>query len=291
MGSWTDTTRPELPAGARPLWRAVIRPERLDRTIVREVLPGAGPLAGWVEQVWSLAWARPVPASLSALISHPTIHLTVEAGPPGERRHGHALPAELLHGVVLERFGLDLPAFGWVVGLHLVPGAIMDLTGVPAYRWTGRVVPWAAAWPDWDLTPVWDADGPAARAQALRAVAETMIGDRVPSPDGRRARTVERLARDDRGIRTVEELAARVALSVRALQRLCRDHLGVTPRWLLRRARVLDAHELLSTTELEIAEIAHRLGWYDQAHLTRDYTKITGVPPAAQRRILETDRS
>lgn len=250
----------------------------------------SAPLDTWVEQVWSLAWQVPVPGEAAGVITHPTVHLTVESGPVGEVRHGRPMPAELVHGVAQRRFAPDLPAHGWVVGLHLVPGAIADLAGTPAYRLTNRVLPWSEVLPAWDLAAVWSADGPQARAAALVEAATPRLAGLRPSPDGQRARTVERLARTDPTVRTVEQLAARVAMSVRQLQRLCRDHLGVTPRWLLRRARVIDAHELLSTTDLGIAEVAHRLGWYDQAHLTRDYSAITGVPPAAQRRQLASDR-
>lgn len=290
MGSCTNATAGD-PAedgpGDRPLpglWRAVLRPEKLVQDVVRVAYPPAGPLSRWVEQVWSLAWSRPVPPTTSALITHPTLHLTVEAGPPGEVRHGHPMPAALVHGVAVQhRFAPRLPAHGWVVGLHLVPGAAADLLGRSADTLTDRVVRWEEVWPGWDLDGVWRADGPAARAEALEAEAVRVVGDRRPGPDGQRARSVERLARTDRTLRSVEDLAARVALSTRQLQRLCRTHLGVTPRWLLRRARVLDAHELLSTTGASVAEVAAELGWFDQAHLTRDYTAVTGIPPARLR--------
>lgn len=282
VASWTNTTA--APGLREDLWRAVVRPERLARTIVREVLPPTGPLIGWVEQVWSLAWSQPVPKDLSALISHPTVHLTLEAGPSGEVRHGHPLPAALLHGVVTERFAVDLPPHGWVVGLHLTPGAAFDLTRVPVHRYTASVVLAESVWPGWDFTSVWEAQGPLARAEALREVAADRLAGRVVSEDGRRARAIEQMVRVDSTVRTVAELAARQALSLRTLQRVCRDHLGVTPKWLLRRARVLDAHELLRTTDLDAAQIADRVGYYDQAHLTRDYTRITGVAPVRLRR-------
>lgn len=282
MASWTKATA--APGLRADLWRAVVRPEPLTETIVREVVAPTGALVGWVEQVWSLAWSRPVPRDLSALIAHPTHHLTVEAGPPDEVRHGHALPAALLHGVVTERFAPDLPAHGWVVGLHLAPGAIYDLTGIAAHRHTGRVALVESLWPGWDFTPVWEAAGPAARAHALTAVAQRRFAEARPSADGLRARAVEHRVRTDATVRTVEQLAASEGISVRTLQRLCRDHLGVTPRWLLRRARVLDAHELFTTTDLGAAEIAQRLGYCDQAHLTRDYTRIAGTPPVRLRR-------
>lgn len=286
MPSWTNP-----PSLRRDLGRAVLRPEQLDRHVTMRTVRPVGTLSVWVDQLWSLSWQDAPPPTTSVVIPHPTVHLTVEAGPAGEIRHGHAMPAALLHGVPVGRFAPALPAPGWVVGLHLTPGAIFDLTGTPAHDWTGQVVPWPDAWPGWDLTEVWRAVNAEDRIAALGASAGRQVGRRTPSPDGQRARGVARLVQEDRSIRTVQSLAARTSMSERHLQRLCRDHLGVSPRWLLRRARVLDAHELLSTSDLELSEIAQRLGWYDQAHLTRDYTTITGVPPARLRRALERDRS
>lgn len=286
MRSWTNATPPRREPG-----RAVLRPAKLAHRVLREAVPTDGPLSVWVRHVWSLAWEIPVPAASTVVIPHPTVHLTLESGPDGEVRHGHRMPAALLHGVPMRRFAPALPVPGWVVGLHLVPGAAFDLIGCPAHSWTGRVVSWPEVWPGWDFEGVDRAGGPRPRAEAMRALAAAVIGERRPSPDGQRARSVERLVRTDRTIGSVEDLAQRMAMPVRRLQRLSRDHLGVSPRWLLRRARVLDAHELLSTTDLDIAEIAHRLGWYDQAHLTRDYTAIAGIPPARLRRTLAADRS
>lgn len=271
--------------------RAVLRPEHLDRHVARETVRTVGALSIWVDQLWSLSWQDVPPPMTSVVIPHPTVHLTVEAGPAGEVRHGHAMPAALLHGVPVGRFAPALPAPGWVVGLHLTPGAIFDLTGTPAHVLTGQVVPWLDVWPGWDLTEVWRARGPEERIAALRASASRHIGHRTLSPDGQRARDVAQLTQDDRSIDSVQALAARTSMSERHLQRVCRDHLGVSPRWLLRRARLLDAHELLSSSDLDLSQIAQRLGWYDQAHLTRDYTTITGIPPARLRRALDRDRS
>lgn len=285
MGSWTDAT--EL---RREPERAVLRPAHLAQQLTWKLLPVHGPLGRWVQHVWMLAWSRPMPPTSTVVIPHPTVHLTLEGGHPGEVRHGHLLPAALLHGVPQGRFAPELPAPGWVVGLHLQPGAIRDLTGIPAHNLTGQVVRWDRAWPGWDLTAVQRVDDPLERAHQLRDLAERMIGDRTPSSGGQHARKVELLTRTDRTLVSVEDLASRVSASPRRLQRLCRDHLGVTPRWLLRRARVLDAHELLSSTDLDLSEIAQQLGWYDQSHLTRDYTAITGVPPARSRRTISKDR-
>jgi AraC-like DNA-binding protein len=271
--------------------RAILRPEHLERRLERVLVEAQGPLAAWSVHVWSLAWSVPLPASSTAVIPHPTVHLTLEAGPPGEVRHGHALPAALVHGVPVLRFAPALPAPGWAVGLHLRPGAVRDLTGTSARSLTGRVLRWTDVLPAWDLQQVGTAADAAARAHALQAVAARALAGREPSPQGRRAREVEQLVRTDRDLVTAGQLAARLGTTQRSLQRLCADHLGVTPRWLLRRARVLDAQELLTRTRLPLVEVAQSLGWYDQAHFTRDYAAVTGTSPARVRRLVAQDRT
>lgn len=286
MRSWTDaTTLQRDPA------RAVVRREHLDRQLERVLVDPEGPTTAWLVHVWSLAWSVPLPPSSTAVIPHPTVHLTLEAGAPGEMRHGYALPAALVHGVPTRRFAPALRVPGWVVGLHLRPGAVRDLSGTPAKSLTGRVLPWTDVLPAWDLQNVSAAPDAAARAHALLAVAVRELEGREPSPQGWWAREVEQLARTDRTLVTATQLAVRMGTTQRTLQRLCAEYLGVTPRWLLRRARVLDAQELLARTRLPLVEVAQSLGWYDQAHFTRDYTAVTGTPPARVRRLMAQDRT
>ena len=58
-------------------------------------------------------------------------------------------------------------------------------------------------------------------------------------------------------------------------------HTGTTPlQWQLRQ-RVDLAQGLLCGSGLSVAEIADRLGFTDQAHLTRVFRQVTGATPAA----------
>lgn len=277
MTSWTNAT----PGRS---WRAVVRPQRILAGVERVVLPPTPTIAPWVEQVWSLAWHEPIPASTSALIPHPTVHLTLEGGPDGEIRHGHRLPAALVHGTPTTGWRVDLPAEGWVVGLHLRPGAYRGLTGQPAHLLTDQVVAWADAWPGWNWEPVWAAPDPTARAEALTEAAAAMLAGRETSPETRTAQQLERQIREDGAITCVDDLVEACGIGARTVQRLCREHLGLTARALITRARVMDAHELLLAGETPIAEVATRTGFYDQAHLTRVYAAITGVPPGRLQR-------
>ena len=42
-------------------------------------------------------------------------------------------------------------------------------------------------------------------------------------------------------------------------------------------------HDLLSTTDLTVGEIAVHVGNYDHSHLTKDFVKTRGVTPAEYR--------
>src|SRR6202044_2078162 len=78
----------------------------------------------------------------------------------------------------------------------------------------------------------------------------------------------------------VAEQAA--GLSERKLQRLFSDYVGVSPKWVMRRARLHEAALRVDAdgpASVDWAALAADLGYADQAHLTRDFTATLGVPP------------
>ncbi|WP_307849519.1 helix-turn-helix domain-containing protein [Qaidamihabitans albus] len=77
-------------------------------------------------------------------------------------------------------------------------------------------------------------------------------------------------------------MSAATGLSVRTLQRLFPDCVGVRPKWAIRVYRLNDAAKRISTDPgLDYARLAAELGYSDQAHFTRDFAAVTGIPPAA----------
>ena len=85
----------------------------------------------------------------------------------------------------------------------------------------------------------------------------------------------------DSSLCRVGELAAALGLPVRRLQRLFANYVGVSPKWVMRRARLQEAAMRAEQGgRVDWAELAVSLGYADQAHLTRDFTAVIGVPPA-----------
>jgi AraC-like DNA-binding protein len=82
--------------------------------------------------------------------------------------------------------------------------------------------------------------------------------------------------------RTVAGLCTTLALSERQLRRRFDDTVGYGPKTIQRvlRFRKVLAH-LAVTPEADLASVAVRFGYSDQAHLTRETSRLAGMPPAA----------
>jgi AraC-like DNA-binding protein len=94
------------------------------------------------------------------------------------------------------------------------------------------------------------------------------------------AAVVERTAADP-GIARVDQLAAEFGVGMRRLQRLFAEHVGVGPKWVIRRYRLHEAAARIARgVPVDLVTLAADLGYSDQAHLTRDFTAMVGEPPA-----------
>ncbi|SDK33778.1 AraC family transcriptional regulator [Streptomyces indicus] len=82
---------------------------------------------------------------------------------------------------------------------------------------------------------------------------------------------------------TLEALAAELGTSPFALLRAFKQQYGMPPHSWLTNARVRRARELLDTGTAP-AEAAAAVGFTDQPHLNRHFSRIVGVPPGAYQR-------
>ncbi len=80
-------------------------------------------------------------------------------------------------------------------------------------------------------------------------------------------------------------LAAHVALSPFYFSRLFKKHTGMAPYVWLEQARIVRAAGLLRQGG-RISEVARLTGFNDQAHLTRRFKRVVGVPPGAYMRAI-----
>jgi AraC-like DNA-binding protein len=275
MASSTTATMANPPAVG------LLRPEVNDALVRRDRLDTDPGLAPWVEHYWTVEWDLDGPGFVAEVVSHPAVHVTVESG--SRARFGHAMPAGLVHGVITRKFSQEIAGSGRVFGVKFRPGGFGAFTGADVGAWTDRVLPLRAAFGE--LADVLVRDVLPLESDEQRAhAADTFLLERLPARDERydEVLAIVRAIQDDPALTTVELAARRHAMSERTLQRLFRRYVGVGPKWVLQRARLHDAVERIdSGRATDLAGLALELGWFDQAHFTRDFTALVGQPPAA----------
>lgn len=98
-------------------------------------------------------------------------------------------------------------------------------------------------------------------------------------PDARVIAAVERIEATD-GAVVVAELAREVGTTPRHLQRLFGDAVGISPKLLCRIRRFQRVFAAWRDDPGNWAEVAVRCGYFDQAHLVRDFSELGGAAPA-----------
>jgi AraC-like DNA-binding protein len=165
-------------------------------------------------------------------------------------------------------------------GLALRPGALRALRGPAMPALLDRVLNFADLGDDsgpW-LALAQDGAAPEALVAALEThvrAAIARIGAALPDAITRR---FEHAALTDPSF-AVADFARRHGVEQRRLQRIVKRDFGMTPKAVLRRARVLDlASHLRGVADAAEAD-ALALRYYDQSHMIREFTALFGLSP------------
>jgi transcriptional regulator GlxA family with amidase domain len=81
----------------------------------------------------------------------------------------------------------------------------------------------------------------------------------------------------------IAAVAKELGTSVRQLERLCHQHVGLGPGSLYRRLRMRYANWLIENTDRPVTEIAIEAGFADCAHFSRQFKNAYGLSPSARR--------
>jgi AraC-like DNA-binding protein len=161
-----------------------------------------------------------------------------------------------------------------LIGARLAPGAGGAALGLPLSELRNSRVELADV--DRDLAERLGGDlDPAVALSRLAALVARRVAAGPPDPLVRE--TARRLRRPNARI---DGLADDLGVSERQLRRRCHAAAGYGPKTLHRVLRFRGALERLDAGE-DLASVAAAAGYADQAHLTRECTRLAGLAPAA----------
>jgi len=191
-----------------------------------------------------------------------------------------------IYGVVSGLSTTTLTGEGWAVGVMLAPAAGYLVAG-PVGAFTDRHVHLSevlgtGAGVLVERVRAVMADDPhdvTAHRAAMAAVEGALRRFLPVDLEGELIDAIVAYVEDNRDVLRVAQVCDRFSLSERALQRLVRRRLGLTPKWLIQRRRLQEAAERLRHGSTTQAEIAAALGYADQPHLIRDFVRVIGMTP------------
>lgn len=232
--------------------------------------PGAADLVEWF---WIPEWdVEPGRVSRQHVVAFPALNLVVEGG-----------RVELV-GATTKASHRDLTGRGWAVGALLRPASVAAFIDAPATLRDSSVFVTADDL-ERDVSNVMGGRGGERHEKAVSVFAAWLI-ERVGDiePVARDANRISRLLMSDQAVISPEDAAARLSMSVRTLQRMTHQYVGLPPGAMIRRRRLQEAAERIRDDPgSKLSSLAADLGYVDQAHLTNDFRTVLGITPRRYR--------
>lgn len=236
-------------------------------------------LADVIECFWAGQWdLRGQAPHRSELLSDPCCHVVVESGPRGSS--GRWV------GVWTQRWERTMQDWGKVWGAKLRAGAVQAFCVWPAHTLSDKMVDLSELFADRASGLIQDVAQGVNHEASFEAMGAWLVEQRRPTPEGVTLAidAVERLGQNSELLST-QAWADAMGLSVRALQRLFREHVGASPKWVLCRVRLQAAAMQIEAGRIEnaaqsLTDLALRLGYADHPHFCRDFKRAVGKTPS-----------
>lgn len=224
-----------------------------------------------VEHYWLVRWdLTGKPDYLQRNLPHPSQHLVIDP----QKGSG-------VRGVVKRSFHYRLSGKGQVFGVKFRPGAFSAFYSNPVHKLTDHTLALKDFWGEeaskWEM--LFEEQPP---EQLVKAMDRKLITMKPSFEEAaREAGQLVLAIETDPELCSTAQVAAYGKVSVRSLQRLFQRYIGVSPKWVVERYRMIAAVEAINNgVPVDLTKLAHRLGYFDQAHFSKAFSALVGVPPS-----------
>ncbi len=235
------------------------------------------PLRPFIEHYWAVTWERQ-PKVLRETVPHPAMHLVLEPN------------VSQLHGVHRRRFSRWIEGTGRVLGTKFRPAGFRAFCQASVHTFTNKIDhPSSLFGPS-----ILELESRAAALKSAQSAFELIDAyltarNPIATNDLQTVNQIVQSIAEDRSIVRAETIVERTGLSLRKLQRLFLDYVGVSPKWVIQRYRLIEAAEKIrmASEPIDYVAAALELGYADQPHFIRDFKAMVGMTPAKYRESIQ----
>jgi AraC-like DNA-binding protein len=236
----------------------------------------------FVERYWSIHWdLRGEAPYLSENLPFPCVNMVIEPEQSG------------IFGIVTGKFTHCLEGQSAVFAIKFRPGAFYPFFQQSVSHLTNQAIPIAAVFGN--AGRVYEAEILSLHDDAEKVtVAEAFLQARLPVYDD----TITRINQiidciiAEPSITQVDDVLEYVHMSKRTMQRIFKQYVGVSPKWVIMRYRLQEAADYVAKGHIQDwSALAQKLGYFDQAHFIKDFKAIIGRTPVEYAVFCQTERS
>lgn len=247
----------------------------------REIIPQP-PLNRYVECFWTLEGASTL-AQPERILPDGCIELILNFGAQFSQHCDDTQklqPRNFLVGQMTGPIMITPSGPVQLIGIRFHPGGTLPFVRMPLHEVTDQVVELGSFSSALERDLLRVAERPNLLSQKIRAIEEFLTTSLTNSRHDSWSMTIAARIIESRGLVAVEELATDAGISSRQLERRFLSDIGVGPKLLVRIIRFQQVFRAVEQSNNAWAEIALACGYYDQAHLIRDFNQFAQQTPA-----------
>jgi AraC-like DNA-binding protein len=272
-----------IKASNRPTWEGIILTDLdfNDQRISIFMTETHPQLKDYIESIWYLKWNLNETENLRCILApNPCAKLVTL------QQNNQTFPS-LLIGANKEADIFELRGTGSTVGIDFKPGGLFPFISKTMNGWPKLGVQANGHLKDFPLAPQenWTETDLSLWIKSLQiALLKSLEVSKKNNYDLIALITKSSL---EGTIKSPEEMASTAGVTLRTLQRIFQEEVGISPRELLRIARFNEAIRKISEHDFKsFADTALESGFFDQPHMANEFKKLVATPPNKFRRYL-----
>lgn len=250
--------------------RGVLRQTKANLTTKHNRFFANTKLDYFIEHYWTVSWdLTGKEPYLAETLPYPSVHIVFEKG------------NSKIFGVTKGRFSTLLEGKGSVFGIKFRPGGFYPFFQKNISILTDKTIPISEFTKENILSlekTIFQKEDEESRINIIETWLEKILPERDPKIP--LINTMIDKMKEDRTIQSVDQISKLFSINLRSLQRLFREYVGVSPKWVIQRFRIQEVAERMEKEKtIPYAEMALELGYYDQAHFIKDFKNTIGLSP------------